>query len=191
MNKAIKHKLIASFIALGLSAPAAFVAYDLTLPSEGLVLSPYADPVGLTTYCVGHLAKKQDKVKASYNIEECMEIYALDWKKHEKETVNMVGGEDKFVSVWQRAAVTDMTFNNGPGLISSSTMISLIKQGKHVEACDQLIRWVYAKGKKLNGLVKRREKTMPYCLGELPYDKQKAYEQFKREYDEASKKLEE
>lgn len=31
----LKQKLIASFIALGLSAPAAFVAYDLTLPSEG------------------------------------------------------------------------------------------------------------------------------------------------------------
>ena len=36
--KAIKSKLIAAFIAAGLSAPAAFVAYDLTLPSEGLVL---------------------------------------------------------------------------------------------------------------------------------------------------------
>lgn len=37
----LKQKLIASFIALGLSAPAAFVAYDLTLPSEGLEQKVY------------------------------------------------------------------------------------------------------------------------------------------------------
>lgn len=37
----VKQKLIASFIALGLGAPAAFVAYDLTLPSEGLEQKVY------------------------------------------------------------------------------------------------------------------------------------------------------
>lgn len=39
--KAIKSKLIAAFIAAGLSAPAAFVAYDHTTPSEGVVKEVY------------------------------------------------------------------------------------------------------------------------------------------------------
>lgn len=183
----LKQKLIVAFITAGLSAPAAFVAYDLTLPAEGLVLSPYSDPVGIRTFCVGHLATKKDKVKDSYTVEECMEIYAQDWKKHEQETVKMVGGKDKFASEWQQAAATDMTFNNGPSLIEKSTMISLIKQGKHVEACDQLIRWVFAKGKKLKGLVIRREKTLPYCLGKLPYEKELAYQDFLKEWNEYAK----
>lgn len=185
--KTIRQKLIAAFFAAGLTSSAAFVAYDLTLPSEGLILSPYSDPVGLRTFCVGHLATKKDKVKDSYTVEECMKIYAEDWKKHEQETVKMVGGKDKFASEWQQAAATDMTFNNGPTLIQKSTMISLIKQGKHVEACDQLIRWVFAKGKKLKGLVIRREKTLPYCLGKLPYEKQLAYESFLKEWNEYAK----
>jgi lysozyme len=191
--KSIRTKLIAAFIAAGLSAPAAFVAYDLTLPSEGLVLSPYMDPVGLKTYCVGHLARKTDKVKEKYTEEECMAIFAEDYKKHEQEIVKAVGGKDKFASEWQRAAATDMTFNNGIGLIGPSTMVSLIKQGKHVEACQQLSRWVKAKGKTLKGLVIRRQKTMPYCLGELPWDKQKAFEGFKKEYEEikANQRLQE
>lgn len=191
--KTVRQKLIAAFFAAGLTSSAAFVAYDLTLPSEGLVLSPYLDPVNLKTYCVGHLATKKDKVKDSYTVEECMKIYAEDWKKHEQETVNMVGGKDKFASEWQQAAATDMTFNNGPSLIEKSTMISLIKQGKHVEACDQLIRWVFAKGKKLKGLVIRREKTLPYCLGKIPYEKQLAYQDFLKEWrqHENSQKLEE
>ncbi|MNQ59022.1 Lysozyme RrrD [compost metagenome] len=183
----LKTKLIAAFIAAGLSAPAAFVAYDLTLPSEGLVLSPYADPVGLRTACVGHLVVKGEKVKDKYTEEECMTIFAKDYKKHQDETDKMVGGKDKFASEWQRAAATDMTFNNGAGLIGPSTMISLIKQGRHIEACKQLTRWVKAKGKTLKGLVIRRDKTMPYCLGELSWDKQKAFEEFEREYNEIKK----
>lgn len=181
----LRKKLIVAFIAAGLSAPAAYVGYDLTLPSEGLVLSPYSDPVGLKTYCVGHLATKQDVLKKSYTEEECMQIFAKDFKKHQSETDKMVGG--KYASEWQRGALTDMTFNNGPSLIEKSKMISLVKQGKHKEACEQLIHWVYAKGKKLGGLVKRREKTMPYCLGELSYEKQKDYEQFLKEWNDEVK----
>ena len=69
----------------------------------------------------------------------------------------------------------------------------LLNQGRHVEACQQLTRWVKAGGKTLAGLVKRRNKELPYCLGELPWDKQKAYKNFKREFDEikANQKLEE
>lgn len=186
MSSTPRKKLIVAFIAAGLSAPAAYVGYDLTLPSEGLVLAPYSDPVGLTTYCVGHLATKKDVLKKSYTEEECMTILAQDFKKHQTETDKMVDG--KYASEWQRGALTDMTFNNGAGLIAPSTMISLVKQGKHVEACDQLIRWVYAKGKKLGGLVKRRDKTMPYCLGELSYDKQKDYADFLREYENEVKR---
>lgn len=178
-----KKALITAFIAMGLSAPSAYVAYDLTLPSEGLVLSPYLDPVGLKTYCVGHLATKQDKIKDKYSEEECMNLYAKDYKKHQEETDKMVGGKDKFLSEWERAAVTDMTFNNGPSLIEKSTMVSLIKQGKHKEACHQLTRWVKAKGKTLRGLVIRRDNTMPYCLGELSYDKKLDYEQFLKEWN--------
>lgn len=195
MNKSIKQKLIASFIALGLSAPAAFVAYDVTVPSEGIVLSPYPDTGGLTTYCVGHLALKHEKLKSSYTIEECIALFTKDWKKHEQETDRMVGGKDKFASEWQRAAATDMTFNNGAGLIGSSTFISLIKQGKHKAACEQIIRWNKGRVKGvltvLKGLVTRRDKTMPYCLGELPYDKQKAFKEFEVEFNEALKKQKE
>lgn len=187
--KTLRSKLIVAFVAAGLGAPSAYFALDVTLPSEGLVLSPYIAPEGNITYCVGHLATKQDKLKAKYSEEECMILFAKDFKKHQEETDNMVGGKDKFSSEWERAAVTDMTFNNGPSLIEKSTMISLIKQGKHEAACDQLIRWVYAKGKKLGGLVKRREKTMPYCLGKLPYEKQLDYQKFLKEYGDEKTKL--
>lgn len=189
--KPLKNKLIAAFIAAGLSAPAAFVAYDLTLPSEGLVLRPYSDPVGLKTVCAGHLIQKGEKVRASYTEEECIEIFASDWKKHLKQTDSAVKGQGgTFASEWQRQALNDFTFNLGIGNVKSSTLLRLVNQGKHKEACEQLTRWAYAGGKKLKGLVIRREKTMPYCLGELTPEKQEDYKQFLEQYNEISRQLE-
>lgn len=186
MNAALRKKLIVAFVAAGLPATAAFVGYDLTLPSEGLVPSPYSDPVGLKTACVGHLYTKTDKLKVKYTEEECMTIFAQDYKRHRTELDNVV--KVKYASEWQREALTDFTFNNGIGNLKSSTLLSLVNQGKHKEACQQLVRWVYAKGKKLKGLVTRRDNTMPYCLGALSYDKQKDFEAFQKEYENEVKK---
>mgnify|MGYP001773677413 CR=1 FL=1 len=186
--KAIKSKLIAAFIAAGLSAPAAFVAYDLTLPSEGLVLHPYSDPVGFQTICAGHLVQKGEEVKERYTEEECMEVFASDWQKHLKQTDSAV--RVPYASEWQRQALNDFTFNLGITSVKSSTLIRLVNQEKHEEACDQLTRWVYAGGKKLKGLVTRRENTMPYCLGELTPEKQKEYKEFLEQYNEISRRLE-
>lgn len=47
MTTGIKKKLISAFVAAGVTASSAFVAYDLTLPSEGLKQSAYLDPVVL------------------------------------------------------------------------------------------------------------------------------------------------
>lgn len=182
----IKSKLIAAFVAAGLSAPAAFVAYDLTLPSEGYEPIPYIDPVGLKTWCVGHLGMKGEAVKKQYTDEECMAIFASDWEKHLNQLDSVV--KTPYKSEWQRQALNDFTFNNGIGNVKSSTLLKLLNQGKHEQACQQLTRWVKGRVKgvlvTLRGLVTRRDKTMPYCLGELSWDKQKAFEQFEREYND-------
>lgn len=186
MNAALRKKLIVAFVAAGLPATAAYVGYDLTLPAESLVLSPYSDPVGLSTACVGHLYNKKDVVKDKYTEEECMTIFAQDYKKHRAELDSVV--KVPYASEWEREALTDFTFNNGIGNVKSSTLLSLVNQGKHKQACEQLVRWVYAKGKLLKGLVTRRDNTMPYCLGDLPYDKQKDFEAFQKEFNDEVKK---
>ena len=185
--KSIKTKLIAAFIAAGLSAPAAFVVYDVTVPSEGVELQVYLDPVSLPTVCVGRMDKKL-KLGQTFTLDECMEMLAEDWKKHQDQLDKIV--KVPYKSEWQKEALTDFTFNVGIGNVQSSTLIRLLNQGKHVEACQQLSRWVKAGGKTLKGLVTRRKNTMPYCLGELSWDKQKAYEDFKNDYEKARKELE-
>jgi len=148
----------------------------------------YLDPVNLPTVCVGRMDKSL-KLGQTFTLDECMEMFAEDWKKHQDQLDKIV--KVPYKSDWQQQALTDFTFNVGIGNVQSSTLIRLLNQEKHVEACQQLSRWVKAGGKTLKGLVTRRKNTMPYCLGELSWDKQKAYEQFKREYDEAASKQKE
>lgn len=188
----IRQKLIAAFLTAGIGASGAFVAYDLTLPSEGLEQKVYVDPVGLPTVCVGHMDKALKKGE-TFTIEECMEMFAADWKKHQKQLDSVV--KVPYKSEWQREALTDFTFNLGIGNVQSSTLLSLVNQNKHTEACRQLTRWVKGKVKgkmvTLKGLVTRRDKTMPYCLGELSWDKQQEFKQFEAEYNEALKRQKE
>lgn len=185
--KSIKTKLIAAFIAAALPVSAAFFVYDVTVPSEGVYLPVYLDPVGLPTVCVGRMDRKL-KLGQTFTLDECMEMFAEDWKKHQDQLNKVVKVEYK--SEWQQHALTDFTFNVGIGNVQSSTLLRLLNQGKHVEACQQLSRWVKAGGKTLKGLVTRRKNTMPYCLGELSWDKQQEFKQFEADYEKTRKELE-
>lgn len=42
-----------------------------------------------------------------------------------------------------------------------------MRSGKYADGCNQLSRWVYADGRKLQGLIKRREKERALCLADL------------------------
>lgn len=184
----VKAKLIKSFAAAGISASAAFFALNITTPSEGLSEKVYLDPVSLPTVCVGHMDKKL-KVGQTFTLDECMSLFAEDWKKHQDQLNSIV--RVPYKSEWEQAALVDFTFNVGIGKVESSTLIKLLNEGRHEEACAQLTRWVYANGKRLNGLVTRRNLEKQYCLGQIPWDKQEAFVNFKKEYkNEVAQELE-
>lgn len=182
--KSLKQKIIAAFFAAGLSMSGAYVAVNLTVPSEGVSLETYFDPVGIQTYCIGH-ASFESQAKASYTEDECVDIFVIDWVKHEKELDSL---KIPYSSNWQRAALTDFTFNVGVGNVRSSTLVSLIREGKYEAACQQLTRWVYAGGNKLRGLVTRRENTIPYCLGEVDAESRE-YKEFEKFWNSLSNEI--
>jgi len=56
----------------------------------------------------------------------------------------------------QRAALESFVFNVGRGAFANSTLLRLLNQGDYNAAAAEFDRWVFAKGKKLGGLVARR-----------------------------------
>lgn len=55
------------------------------------------------------------------------------------------------------SALTSFTYNVGADSVRRSTLLKRLKQRRYREAADELLRWVYAGGRKLPGLVKRRQ----------------------------------
>lgn len=58
------------------------------------------------------------------------------------------------------------TYNIGVSAFCKSTAVRLLNESKYREACDQIPRWVYVKGNKVQGLVNRRQKEHAQCISD-------------------------
>lgn len=150
---------------MGLKSKAATGALVLALGVvtlwEGYDRNVYLDPVGIPTVCYGH-TEKGLSLGQEFSADACHEFLTRDLIVASKAVIRLVT-----VSLHEneKAAFISFVFNTGAENFRKSTMLELINQGKIVEACHELPRWVYAKGKKLPGLVKRRKAEMELCLG--------------------------
>lgn len=172
ITRAFKSKVFAALLLAGVTGPSAYVASELTVPSEGVMTHLHLDPVGLQTTCIGHLVKKGEKPKQNYTEDECIAQFVKDWVEHEK----MVEAAVKvpFRSGWMKGAVTDFTFNKGGGNLRSSTMLTKLNRKDYDGACLELTKWVYGtvngKKVKLKGLEIRATNQYKYCMGDEPAD---------------------
>lgn len=149
----------ARLAALGISGVLA-LAGGLTYQHEGEVLKTYSDPVGILTACVGHTGQDV-RLGKYYTEKECTELFVQDLRKAQAAVKRCIKRE---LPPKMEAASISFAFNVGAGNLCSSTYAKLANAGKLVQACQQLPKWVYAKGVILPGLVKRRAEEMQLCL---------------------------
>lgn len=126
---------------------------------EGKENKPYLDTTGTPTVCYGYTTNvNPHKI---YTDDECYHL--LD-----KETRIAAEAVDRLVKVpmtpERKVAMIDFVYNAGQGNFAKSTMLRKLNAGDTVGACNELPKWVYSKGRKLGGLVKRRESEREWCL---------------------------
>jgi len=142
-----------SIAAASLSAGVALVSYF-----EGRELIGYFDPVGIPTVCYGHTATAV--VGQQRTSEECEQLLAQDLGF----ALAAVDKQLPSLPPLTRAALGSFVFNVGAGNFNSSTLLRKAKSGDLVGACSELPRWVYAGGRQLTGLVRRRAAERELCL---------------------------
>ena len=125
---------------------------ELIRSFEGLELKAYLCPAGILTIGIGHTkgVKKGDTIT---------EEQALQYFKDDIEPIeNYLNKLNICETQGQFDALVSFIFNLGKGSFSRSTLLKKIKnKASDEEICAQFMRWVYAGGKKLNGLIRRRK----------------------------------
>ncbi len=62
-------------------------------------------------------------------------------------------------------ALVSFTFKLGSGALQRSTLWRKVNREKHDEAPEQLLRWVRVGGRRLKGLIRRREADAQLYIG--------------------------
>ena len=128
--------------------------------AESCRTQPYMCPANVLTVGIGSTTNV--KPGKTYTHEEIAAMWASDMKAAEK-CVNLYAN-GKAMNDNQFSAVSSLAFNIGCGNLQTSTLARYANRQQWGEMCGQLHRWVYANGKKLNGLVKRRADEYKLCV---------------------------
>lgn len=137
-------------------------AIALVAAWEGRSLVAYVDPVGIPTICEGytHGVKLGDVATPAqcdaYTEQEVRRALAVVDNSTVRELPDSM-----------RVALASFVYNVGPGAFGGSTLLRKLRAGDLAGACRELPRWVYAGGKKLRGLERRRAAEMAICLSDL------------------------
>ena len=123
---------------------------------EGCRLKAYKCPAGIWTIGIGHTGLVNGKpITEGMTITELMAetLLAIDLQKFENAINTKV---KKPLTQNEFDSLTSLVFNIGIGAFEKSSMLKLLNSGHIPLAAGQFDRWIYAKGKVLNGLKKRR-----------------------------------
>ncbi|VVT53948.1 putative phage lysozyme [Kosakonia radicincitans] len=128
--------------------------------AESCRRDPYVCPAGVLTDGIGNT----HGVKAGTRKTDSQ--IAADWEKNILNAEKCVNAYANGANLSDNtfSAVTSITFNVGCGTMQKSTMFWMLRKGVAAQACQQFTRWVYADGKQLYGLVKRRAEEKQLCL---------------------------
>ena len=135
---------------------------------EGKRNRAYLDPVGIPTVCYGYTHGV--KLGDSYTDEQCMQMLLEELAVSEKQVESCIGKSSRTGVPYPlpfRATMTDFTYNVGEGAFCKSTAAKKAREGDLIGACQETLKWMYAKKKFLNGLKTRRETLYPLCSKDL------------------------
>jgi len=126
---------------------------DLIKQFEGWYPEPYLCPANKWTIGYGHLITPEETF-THITMEEGEDLLELDVNEAELGVETLVKVP---LNQNQFDALVSFVFNLGSGNLSASTLLKKLNAGDYKGAADEFPRWIFAAGKKLLGLIARRD----------------------------------
>lgn len=126
---------------------------------EGLSLNPYLCPANVPTIGYGNTFYKNGK-KVTLNDKPITEQKAVEMLRQSLEKFEQYVDSYTTDSITQNQfdALVSFCYNLGPANLKSSTLLKKVNANTNDETIkDEFLKWTKAGGRKLAGLVKRRE----------------------------------
>lgn len=143
-------------------------ALELIGNAEGCKREPYHCPANILTVGIGSTAAGGEPIIPNkvYSDTEIADRWSKDIQTAQQCVESYAVGQQPIPqSVYD--ALVSITFNAGCGALKKSTLFRYSYQGNYTQACNEFPKWVYGGGKKLPGLVNRRNKERALCLQDL------------------------
>lgn len=121
---------------------------------EGFSPTPYLCPAGYWTVGYGHVIKSQFAYPDPITEDHASQILASDVQVAEKAVQRLVTIP---LTDGQFDALVSFTFNLGAGALQRSTLRKKVNREEHDDVPAEFLKWVNAGGRKLVGLVRRRQ----------------------------------
>lgn len=141
------------------SAAMLLIATPFVTHYEGMKLKAYLDPVGIPTICAGETEGVE--IGQTQTLDNCKTMLTSKLGVFGIAVDNIIKPD---MAPETHAAFTSFSYNVGIGAFQKSSVARLYNEGKPIAACNFLEKYVYAKGKRLPGLVKRRAAERELCL---------------------------
>ena len=126
---------------------------DLIKRFEGFSRTVYFCPAGYPTIGYGHVVKDDEDFSAGIDEAQAEELLRQDAQIAERAVLRLINVQ---LTDGQFDALVSFTYNLGGGALQRSTLRRKINREEHTEVPEQFMRWVWAGGCKLKGLVRRR-----------------------------------
>ena len=120
---------------------------------EGFEAEVYLDAAGYPTIGYGHLIKAGEDFSSGITYEQATQLLIQDVGFAERAVRRLIRTPLK---QQQFDALVSFTFNLGGGALQRSTLRQKVNRAEHKEVPDEFMRWVFAGGKRLRGLIRRR-----------------------------------
>ncbi len=129
---------------------------DLIKRFEGFSPAVYICPGGWPTIGYGHVVRGDEREQFEDGIEESIgeELLRLDVEVAERAVLRLIQVP---LSDGQFDALVSFTFNLGAGALQRSTLRRKVNREEHADMPAEFLRWVWAGGRRLKGLARRRK----------------------------------